>query len=300
MFVPDYQYLWVHESSVPPCVQPQNSQLLQYTRFVGSKVCPQTTRYLLQCSKHFLLPITIIAAYPPRTRSQEPPNISVTSSPVSLEQEAKMMLSLLLLVLLFIVGLLLNFPTKKIVSNWFQPFFVKVRSHGDEGEEKKVKSKSISSSSFRKNTAELKGVFATFDKNGDGYITKQELRESFRNIGAATTEQEVEDMVERVDANGDGLIDFDEFSELFEGVASQEEGDGDMREAFGVFDGDGDGLITVEELCLVLDSLGFKEGKRLEDCKEMIKQVDLDGDGMVSFDEFKMMMKAGTRLLPRS
>ncbi|KAK3040003.1 hypothetical protein RJ639_027193 [Escallonia herrerae] len=242
---------------------------------------------------------------PTKNKDVENPNISVTSSPVSLEQEeqAKMMLTLLLLALLFIAGLILNYPTKKIVSNWFQPFFVKVRSHGDEGEEKKVKSKSSSSSSsfsFRKNTAELKSVFATFDKNGDGYITKQELKESLRNIGAATTEQEVEDMVERVDANGDGLIDFDEFSELFEGVASQEEGEGDMREAFGVFDGDGDGLITVEELGLVLDSLGFKEGKRLEDCKEMIKQVDLDGDGMVSFDEFKMMMKAGTRLLPLS
>ena len=70
----------------------------------------------------------------------------------------------------------------------------------------------------------------------------------------------------------------------------------DLKEAFDVFDGDRDGLITVEELGMILSSLGLKEGKKLEACKEMIKKVDLDGDGMVNFDEFKRMMKAGGSL----
>ncbi|KAL0345276.1 UNVERIFIED_CONTAM: Calmodulin-like protein 2 [Sesamum radiatum] len=78
-------------------------------------------------------------------------------------------------------------------------------------------------------------------------------------------------------------------------------GDGDLKEAFDVFDGNKDGLITVEELGLVLSSLGFTEGKKLEDCKEMIRKVDMDGDGMVNFDEFKKMMRAGLgRIIPVS
>lgn len=60
-----------------------------------------------------------------------------------------------------------------------------------------------------------------------------------------------------------------------------------------MFDGNNDGLITKEELGLVLTSLGLKEGNYIEeDCKEMIKKVDVDGDGMVNFDEFKIMMKS--------
>ncbi|KAJ6381104.1 hypothetical protein OIU77_029906 [Salix suchowensis] len=161
--------------------------------------------------------------------------------------------------------------------------------------------------------AELKSVFATFDKNGDGFITKQELRESFKNIRIFMTEKEVEEMVVKVDANGDGLVDFEEFCILCKAtgvrdqggdderegqVAGQDGGEGDLKEAFDVFDKDKDGLISVEELGLMLCSLGLKEGGRVQDCEEMIRKVDMDGDGMVNFDEFKkMMMRGGDKLV---
>ncbi|CAI0430662.1 unnamed protein product, partial [Linum tenue] len=64
-------------------------------------------------------------------------------------------------------------------------------------------------------------------------------------------------------------------------------GGDELRDAFEVFDRDRDGMITVEELGSVLSSLGLKEGKRMEACKEMIRRVDADGDGMVNFDEFR-------------
>ncbi|KAL9151290.1 hypothetical protein ABFS82_11G043200 [Erythranthe guttata] len=106
-------------------------------------------------------------------------------------------------------------------------------------------------------------------------------------------------MVQRVDSNGDGLIDFDEFCVLFDSFKDDEQGqvkvheDGDLREAFDVFDENRDGLISVEELGLVLSSMGFNQGNRIDDCKEMIRRVDVDGDGMVDFDEFRNMMKSG-------
>ncbi|OVA13729.1 EF-hand domain [Macleaya cordata] len=160
--------------------------------------------------------------------------------------------------------------------------------------------------------AELERVFATFDKNGDGFITEQELGESLRNIGFFTSETEVGSMVGTLDVNGDGLIDIDEFCELYESIMGKREKVGEreedeeeeeedieeeLRDAFDVFDGDKDGLISVEELGTVLKSLGLKQGMRIEECKEMIRKVDLDGDGMVSFDEFKLMMKSGSNLV---
>ncbi|CAN4113046.1 unnamed protein product [Withania somnifera] len=160
---------------------------------------------------------------------------------------------------------------------------------------------------------ELKGIFATFDKNNDGYITHQELKQSLKNIGIYMEDVDIAEMVEKVDTNKDSLIDLDEFYELchtFLGIQKvvsedqeedeQEEGEGNLKDAFDVFDDDKDGLISEEELSKVLSSLGLKQGKKLDDCKEMIRNVDVDGDGMVNFDEFKKMMRDGASLIPIS
>ncbi|XP_019183881.1 PREDICTED: calmodulin-like protein 7 [Ipomoea nil] len=220
-----------------------------------------------------------------------------------------MLMSTVLLALLFALGFIatfFNFPTKKFLS-WLHSISAKTASSKapppkkSMAEEKKVVR---STGSNNRSKVELKGVFATFDKNSDGFITKQELKESLRNIGIVMEDGEIAEMVEKVDENNDGLVDLDEFCELcnsFLGVemaagggGAAGDGDDDLREAFDVFDGDKDGLISEEELSRVLSSLGLNQGKRLEACKEMIRSVDVDGDGMVNFDEFKRMMRGGS------
>ncbi|KAM0939040.1 putative EF-hand domain-containing protein [Dioscorea sansibarensis] len=162
---------------------------------------------------------------------------------------------------------------------------------------KKKKTNEIPVLIFEK--TELETVFSTFDEDGDGFITMQELQESLRKLGLCSTEKELVSMIERVDVNRDGLIDLGEFQKLYESIMKgnsngndddygEDQKEMDLKEAFDVFDGNRDGLITVDELGLVLSSFGL--GRRVEDYKEMIKKVDLDGDGMVNFNEFKRMM----------
>ncbi|KAG8071368.1 hypothetical protein GUJ93_ZPchr0006g43173 [Zizania palustris] len=55
-----------------------------------------------------------------------------------------------------------------------------------------------------------------------------------------------------------------------------------MREAFGVFNQNGDGFITVDELRVVLASLGIEQDRTLDECSRMIGHVDRKGDGRVS------------------
>ncbi|KAK4391602.1 putative calcium-binding protein CML28 [Sesamum angolense] len=185
------------------------------------------------------------------------------------------MIAILLYCFLFIFGLICTFstipPTKKFLSLCLKSFNHRPRSPSQDATKTSSNNAKISSSSSSSSSSsriDLRGVFATFDKNNDGYITREELRESLKNIGISAGERDVADMVEKVDSNGDGLIDFDEFCELFnsisgggdydaEGRAEGVGGDGDLKEAFDVFDGNKDGLITVEELGLVLSSLGF-------------------------------------------
>ncbi|XP_021276476.1 calmodulin-like protein 3 [Herrania umbratica] len=228
-----------------------------------------------------------------------------------------MVTSILLLAVLFIAGFVnvyFYFSSKKFCA-WLLSFFP--NSSSSAVSSKTAAAPQVISVKERSDSekVELKRVFATFDKNGDGFITKQELGESLKNMRLFITEKEVEEMVVKVDANGDGLIDFDEFCILCQamgghghpegarrgedgnGVYEEGDGEGELKEAFDVFDKDKDGLISVEELGSVLSSLGLKEGNKMEDCKAMIRKVDMDGDGMVSFDEFKRMMKSGGGLV---
>ncbi|RDX73463.1 Calmodulin-like protein 3, partial [Mucuna pruriens] len=141
--------------------------------------------------------------------------------------------------------------------------------------------------------AELARVFQMFDKNGDGRITRKELSDSLKNLGITISEQDLIQMIEKIDVNGDGFVDIDEFGGLYQTIMDEKDEEEDMLEAFNVFDQNGDGFITGEELSEVLSSLGLKHGRTVEDCKKMIKKVDVDGDGMVNYKEFKKMMKAG-------
>ena len=62
-------------------------------------------------------------------------------------------------------------------------------------------------------------------------------------------------------------------------------------EAFRVFDLDGDGFIDTSEMCHVLQLL-FDAGPA--EAEAVMAQLDLDGDGRISFEEFSVRT---TRLL---
>jgi calmodulin len=62
----------------------------------------------------------------------------------------------------------------------------------------------------------------------------------------------------------------------------------EIREAFKVFDKDGNGFISAAELRHVMTNLGEKLSD--EEVDEMIREADVDGDGQVNYDEFVKMM----------
>jgi calmodulin len=55
-----------------------------------------------------------------------------------------------------------------------------------------------------------------------------------------------------------------------------------------VFDADGNGFIDRDELRKVMSSLN--ESLTEEELDAMIKEADINGDGEISFEEFKAMM----------
>jgi|EP00670_Eutreptiella_braarudii_P000700 calmodulin len=138
--------------------------------------------------------------------------------------------------------------------------------------------------------AEFKDAFSMFDKDGDGTIDTTELGTVMRNLGQEPSEDEIIEMIKEVDGDGSGAIDFEEFLIL---MAKQLDGgdiEAECKQAFAVFDKDGDGFISTCELKGIISNLGEKPTD--EELDEMVKQADADGDGKVGYDDFVKMMSA--------
>ncbi|XP_072943884.1 troponin C, isoallergen Bla g 6.0101-like isoform X2 [Epargyreus clarus] len=65
--------------------------------------------------------------------------------------------------------------------------------------------------------AELREAFRLYDKEGNGYITTEVLKEIFRELDNTLSENDLNNMIEEIDTDGSGTVDFDEFLEVMTG-----------------------------------------------------------------------------------
>ena len=136
--------------------------------------------------------------------------------------------------------------------------------------------------------ADFKEAFSLFDKDGSGTITTKELGSVMTSLGQNPTEAELQDMINEVDVDGDGTIDFKEFLLMMVDRFKDANAEEDVKEAFRVFDRDGNGFISADELRYVMTNLGEKLSD--EEVMEMIREADIDGDGQINYEEFVTMM----------
>ena len=138
--------------------------------------------------------------------------------------------------------------------------------------------------------ARLQRAFSIFDKDDSGKISHTEMMGVLRLLGNNPTNGELEDIIRSIDLNKDGFIDFDEFARVW-WVREQQQIEADFEDelqlAFGVFDTDGSGFITREELREKLTTLGEKLSE--EEVEELLAEADTDKSGTISFEEFKAL-----------
>ncbi|CAO2834233.1 unnamed protein product [Amaranthus hypochondriacus] len=153
------------------------------------------------------------------------------------------------------------------------------------------------------NSSDARRIFESLDQNNDGLLSLEELVWLLEKTGVHASEDELTSLV---GLNG---LDFDDFVCFYDslilknnddndknGVKNDNDDDQDedeeLRKAFKVFDLNGDGFISSQELQNVLWKLGMWEKYGGLDCERIISKFDVNCDGFVDFDEFKGMMLA--------
>jgi calmodulin len=66
----------------------------------------------------------------------------------------------------------------------------------------------------RDDEEDMMNVFRVFDKDGDGYITAEELKQAMLNLNEEVTDEDIEDMIREADDNGDGTVNYEEFIKM--------------------------------------------------------------------------------------
>nr|CAB3498916.1 unnamed protein product [Digitaria exilis] len=137
----------------------------------------------------------------------------------------------------------------------------------------------------------IRDMFALMDTDKDGRVTLQELKAGLRKVGSKLAEPEMELLMEAADVNGNGYLDYGEFVAITIHL-QRLSNDAHLRTAFLFFDKDSSGYIERAELADALaDEAGHTDEAALNN---VLREVDTDKDGRISFDEFVAMMKAGT------
>ena len=138
--------------------------------------------------------------------------------------------------------------------------------------------------------SEYREAFAMFDKDGDGHVTIDELRDVLARMDEHPTDEQLRDMISDVDADNNGTIELEEFIAMMQrhdsDAASAED---DIRLAFKAFDTDGNGEIDRHELKQIMEKIG--EPLTDQEIDTMIAEADKNGDGLINFEEFSAMMK---------
>ena len=140
----------------------------------------------------------------------------------------------------------------------------------------------------------LKNAFDTFDVEKKGSIGTVMIGTILGMLGINMTEKMLADIIAEVDDDGSGELEFEEFITLASRFMVEEDAEAmqqELKEAFRLYDKEGNGYITTHTLKEILKELDDKITS--EELDMMIAEIDSDGSGTVDFDEFMEVMTGG-------
>jgi Ca2+-binding EF-hand superfamily protein len=134
--------------------------------------------------------------------------------------------------------------------------------------------------------------FKLFDVKKQDFLGADDLDDILRAMGFRPSKEELKEILEEIDEDGSGEIEFGEFCQLCAKFLVEEPDEetmkAELKEAFRVYDKQGEGFITTGTLREIIGELDPR--LTAEDLDGIIEEIDEDGSGTMDFDEFCGMM----------
>jgi len=116
----------------------------------------------------------------------------------------------------------------------------------------------------------------------------KELKAAMTSLGFESKNGAIFQMISDLDADGNGTIDFGEWLALMTKRVNDRDSRANINKIFALFDDEKTGFISAKNLRRVADELGEAIGDAEID--ELIKRADIDTDGLVSEEEFYIIL----------
>ena len=135
-----------------------------------------------------------------------------------------------------------------------------------------------------------KDAFKMFNISGDGQITVEKLGELIKKLNLKTQipNEDLFEIINNIDKDDKGYFDYEDFKRIMNNKDIDSIKEREIINAFRIFDIDGNGLISKENLTNMISKLGGDLNEN--EIKDMINQSDIYGDGFINYEEFVRMM----------
>ena len=157
---------------------------------------------------------------------------------------------------------------------------------------------SISLQLTAKEFEEIRNQFLEIDKDGNGTLTREEIKSFFSDEDDSRSDDEIDYMMRMMDLDKSGTIEFPEFLEMvafFEYNKAPYEVQ--WTQMFKALDKDENGYISADEI-KHLWSLFTNDNYNLpsnDEIADILEALDTNGDGKVDYNEFMAMVDFDSR-----
>ena len=138
---------------------------------------------------------------------------------------------------------------------------------------------------------ELREAFNIFDVDSDGSIEVNQLSMLLNSLKQYPTKEELTQILKDIENDNPNKIYFNQFLKILSKLLKSKNNDDNsfLKKLFLCFDRNKNGLISIHEIRHIVSH--SKEKLSEKEIEFIMKEVDTDEDGYISFEEFMTIMK---------